>query len=234
LQTIPPMPNRALLKWIATIKRHPSALLLGVQLLGVLLYPMMESMPQGSALFGAFGIIVLALALWVVNRSTMLNSVAWGLAMPAVVLSIAAAVSERPELVAFAHLLESALYFYTAFGLIAYMLRDHRVTGDELFAAGATFTLLAWAFAFAYSVCDRWVPGSFSATLDADSPRTWIELLYLSFSTLSGVGLSDIMPLRPHARSLVMLEQFAGVMYIALVVSRLIGLATSRAIARRD
>jgi hypothetical protein len=31
-----------------------------------------------------------------------------------------------------------------------------------------------------------------------------------------------------------MLEQFAGVMYIALVVSRLIGLATSRAIAARS
>ena len=228
------MASRPLLKSMATIKRHPSALLLGVQLLGVMLYPAMENTPEGSALFGAFGIVVLALALWVVNRSPMLNSVAWALAVPAVVLSLAAAVGERPGLIAFAQALESALYFYTAFGLTAYMLRDHRVTGDELFAAGATFTLLAWAFAFAYSVCDQWSPGSFTAGVHADSPRTWMELLYLSFSTLSGVGLSDVLPLRAPARAIVMLEQFAGVMYIALVVSRLIGLATSRAIARRD
>jgi hypothetical protein len=55
-----------------------------------------------------------------------------------------------------------------------------------------------------------------------------MELLYLSFSVLSGVGLSDVVPVQPLARSLVMLEQFAGVMYIALVVSRLIGLSVTR------
>jgi hypothetical protein len=43
------------------------------------------------------------------------------------------------------------------------------------------------------------------------------------------VGLSDIVPVQPQARALVMLEQFAGVMYIALVVSRLIGLTILRA-----
>jgi len=205
-----------------------------VQLLGVFLYPAMENTPAGRALFGAFGIVVLAIALWVVNRSPALNWVAWSLALPAVALSITAAISDRTELLTYAHLLEGALYFYTACGLTAYMLRDHRVSGDELFAAGATFTLLAWAFAFAYSVCQQWYPSSFTAGVGPDNPRTWMELLYLSFSTLSGVGLSDVMPLRPQARALVMLEQFAGVMYIALVVSRLIGLANSRAIARRD
>ena len=55
-----------------------------------------------------------------------------------------------------------------------------------------------------------------------------MELLFLSFSVLSSVGLSDIVPVLPQARALVMLESFAGVMYIALVVSRLIGLTVLR------
>ncbi|MEE9879034.1 MAG: two pore domain potassium channel family protein, partial [Stenotrophomonas maltophilia] len=42
------------------------------------------------------------------------------------------------------------------------------------------------------------------------------------------VGLSDVVPLHPQARALVMLEQFAGVMYIGLVVSRLVGLTMLR------
>ncbi|HUD42588.1 MAG TPA: ion channel [Dokdonella sp.] len=224
-----------LLKTLATLKRHPSALLLSVQLLGVVLYPAMEHTAPGRAAFGAFGMLVLALALWVVNRGPAVNWIAWLLAAPAVLLSLLAGGGIGPPgLAVAAQLLEGALYFYAAGGLTAYMLRDHRVTGDELFAAGATFTLLAWAFAFAYLVCQQWFPGSFVAAVDPQAPRTWMELLFLSFSTLSGVGLSDIMPIRPPARALVMLEQFAGVMYIALVVSRLIGLATSRAIARRD
>ncbi len=222
------------LRWLVTARRHPSALLLAVQLLGVLLYPAMDQLDWGRALFGAFGIVVLLLAVWVVKRSPALGWVAWCLAMPAVMLSIAAAILGQPVLAAMSQALESLLYFYTAGSLIAYMLEDHEVTRDELFAAGATFTLLAWAFAFSYSVCQAWYPHSFTGYGDASAQRSWVELLYLSFSTLSGVGLSDIMPIRPQARALVMLEQFAGVMYIALVVSRLIGLATSRALMRRD
>jgi hypothetical protein len=112
------------------------------------------------------------------------------------------------------------------------MLGDHEVTADELVAAGATFTLLAWAFAFAYSVCQALSPGSFIAAVDPAAPRSWMELLFLSFTILSGVGLGDVMPVRPLARALVMLEEFAGVMYIALVVSRLIGLTIVRSASR--
>ncbi|MBO9717998.1 MAG: two pore domain potassium channel family protein [Pseudoxanthomonas sp.] len=213
------------LRWLVRMRRHPSALLLSVQLLGVLLYPVMEQAAAGRALFGAFGIVVLLLAVWVVKRSPALNWVAWCLALPAVLLSIAAAVLDRPMLTAMSQALESLLYFYAAGSLTAYMLADHEVTHDELYAAGATFTLLAWAFAFAFSVCQILNPGSFVAAT-ASQQRTWMELLYLSFSLLSGVGLSDVVPVLPQARALAMLAQFAGVMYIALVVSRLIGLTT--------
>jgi hypothetical protein len=123
-----------------------------------------------------------------------------------------------------ANLFEAAVYFYAAIGLIVYMLSDTEVTIDELLAIGATFTLLAWAFTYAYSVCQYFVPGSFGIGTE----RSWLELLFLSFSILSGVGLSDITPAAPMARSLVMLQMFCGVMYIAIVVSRLIGMVGLR------
>ena len=216
------------MRMLVAAKRHPSAWLLLVQLAGVLLYPAMEGTPEGRAVFGAFGILVLVLALWVVNRSAASNRIAWCLAAASVLLSLWSALSGRPGLLVYAYLSEAALYFYTAGALIAYMLRDHKVTSDELYAAGATFTLLAWGFAFAYAACQHWFPGSFLAAVDPQLPRSWTELLFLSFSTLSGVGLTDILPVRPAARALVMLEAFAGVMYIALVVSRLIGLTILR------
>jgi hypothetical protein len=123
--------------------------------------------------------------------------------------------------------LEAAFYFYATGSLIAYMLQDWVATTDEFFAAGATFTLLAWGFAYLYVVCQAVIPGSFSAPLDPQLPRTWMELLFLSVAVLSSVGLSDIMPVTPMARGLVMLESFAGVMYVALVVSRLISLSAA-------
>jgi len=219
---------QARLRWIALARKHPSAWLLAVQLLGVLLYPAMEHMPAGRALFGAFGMAVLGLAVWVVRRSPLAIWMALTLAIPAVFFSVAGALLHQFTLTAVAQIFECLLYFYTTCSLIAYMLQDHKVTRDELFAAGATFTLLAWAFAFAYSVCQFFYPGSFVATSEGDF-RSWVELLYLSFSLLSGVGLSDVVPVHAQARGLVMLEQFAGVMYVALVVSRLVGLTIYKA-----
>ena len=107
------------------------------------------------------------------------------------------------------------------------MLHDHKVTGDELFAAGATFTLLAWGFAYAYFVCQAWYPGSFTG-FEPERPRDWMELLFYSFTNLSATGLGDVLPVSSPARVLTMLEQFAGVGYIATVVSRLIGLTIVR------
>ena len=116
------------------------------------------------------------------------------------------------------------LYFYAAAALIGYMLADHVITRDELFAVGATFTLVAWAFAYSFTVCQAIEPDSFTAAIDAQDDRTWMELLFLSFTTLSSTGLSDVTPVKPFARSLVMLEQLAGLAYVAMVVSRLVGL----------
>lgn len=215
-------------RWAMLARRHPSAFLLAAQLLSLLLYPLMDDTQSGRALFGAVALVIVPLAVWVVNRSPAANWIAWLLAVPALVLSILAIVLDRGDLLLGSSILEALLYFYAAGSLITYMLRDHRVSADELFAAGATFTLLAWGFAYAYVVCQFWYPDSFVGMVEPERPRQWMELLFLSFTTLSGVGLGDILPIGSPARVLVMLEQFAGVGYIAAVVSRLIGLTIVR------
>lgn len=213
--------------WGRIARRHPSAFLLAAQLLSLLLYPLMDGGQSGRLLFGAVALVVVPLALWVVTRSPLVNWLGWLLAIPAMALTVFGVVFEREALLPFSAMLEAALYFYAAGGLIIYMLRDHKVTGDELFAAGATFTLLAWGFAYAYFVCQAWYPGSFTG-FEPERPRSWMELLFLSFTNLSATGAGDIVPVSPPARVLVMLEQFAGVGYVATVVSRLIGLTVLR------
>ncbi len=213
--------------------RHPSAFLLAAQLLSLVLYPTMDQSESGRVLFGLVGMVVVSLALWVVNRSPAESWIAWILAVPAVSITVLSIALGRPELLVWSSLFESCLYFYSAGSLIAYMLHDHEVTSDELFAAGATFTLIAWAFAYAFFVCQAWYPGSFTALNQPDAPRTWMELLFLSFTNLSGVGIGDILPIRAPARVLVMLEQFVGVGYIAAIVSRLIGLTIVRTRERK-
>jgi hypothetical protein len=205
-------------------RRQPSAFLLLGQLAGVLVYPAMEGSDAGRAVFSVFGIAILGLVLLAVRGSPAHNWVAFLLGGPATVLLLIQAVTGDDTLLPYSSAIEAVLYLYAAGALIAYMLEDHVITRDELFAVGATFTLVAWAFAYMFTVYQAIEPNSFTAAVNAGADRTWVELLFLSFTTLSSTGLSDVIPIKPFARSLVMIEQLAGVAYIAMVVSRLVGM----------
>jgi hypothetical protein len=209
---------------VRIFRREPSALLLAAQLLGVLLYPFMEGLEAGRALFSVFGIAILGLVVLAVRTTPGLTWVSLLLAAPATVLLIIQAITGSDDLLPYSSALEAILYFYAAGALIMYMLADHRITRDELFAVGATFTLVAWAFAYTYTVCQAIEPGSFSAAVHPAADRSWVELLFLSFTTLSSTGLSDITPIKPFARALVMIEEIGGLAYVAVLVSRLVGL----------
>jgi hypothetical protein len=213
---------------LRTLRNEPSAVLLAVQLAGVLLYPFMEGNGGGRALFSVFGILVLGLVVLAVRATPALTWVGLLLGVPATGLLLIEAITNQDTLLPYSSALEAVLYFYAAGALISYMLADHKITRDELFAVGATFTLVAWGFAYTFVVWQAIEPHSFVAAIDPMGERTWMELLFLSFTTLSSTGLSDVVPVDAFARSLVMIEQLAGVAYIAVVVSRLVALTIPR------
>jgi len=216
------------LRWLVRVIRHPSAVLLLVQLSGLLLYPFIEHTRPARALLGAFGVLVLGLAISMVRRTRGRAWISACIAVPAVLLNVLDLTLDMPSLRPWWAALEAAFYFYAAGCLIAYMLGDRRATTDELFAAGATFTLLVWAFTYVFVLCQTLQPGCFAAAVNPQAPRSWTELLFLSFALLSSTGIGDVIPVTVHVRAVASLEMFAGVMYIALVVSRLIGLTLLR------
>jgi len=212
--------------WLVRIRQHPSALLLLAQLVCIPLYPLVEDMRAARLLLGIFGVVILLLALRMIRYT---STRVW----PGVCLAVVAVAASglylsgghdglRPLHAA----LEALFYFYAASRLIAYMLADRRATTDELFAAGATFTLLVWAFAYLLVLCQALQPLSFSAA--PASPRSWSDLMFLSFALMSSTGIGEVVPVTGMAKAVGDLEMFTGVMYLALVVSRLIGLAVAQ------
>ncbi|TWD81491.1 ion channel [Kribbella amoyensis] len=214
--------------FLGSARRHPSAILLVVQLLGVLVYPAMEGSRGGRVAFETLGIVVLVLAVFSVRATPGLTWVSVCLGIPAVVLSLVDALRPIEVIVPISAAFHAAFYFYAAYSLLRYMLSDHDVSVDELYATGATFTLVAWGFAYVFVFVQALDPGSFTAAVNPAADRTWMELLFLSFTTLSSTGLSDIVPITSWSRSVVMLEQLAGLGYVAMVVSRLVGLTVAK------
>ena len=209
---------------MAGVARHPSAWLLMAQLLAVIAYPFLEDSRVGSAALGVISMIAVGLALWVVRSTSALTLIALAFGVPAVVMTVVEAVLPGEDWVSLTSaLLHAPFYFYVSYSLIRYLFHDSWVTTDELYAIGAAFTVVAWGFAYLFVVVTIASPGSIDPLAQEGSAR-FFDLLFFSFTNLTSVGLSDILPVGSHARSVVILEQVAGVLYVAMVISRLVAL----------
>jgi hypothetical protein len=211
-----------------TVLAHPSAILLGAQLVAILAYPFFDDTAWGRSIIGVVQLGVVLAAIATVRRTPALSWVASLLGAPAMVLTILEAVQPDSDGIVLASaVFHAPFYFFVSYAMIRYLFHDDKVTRDELFATGAAFTVVAWGFAYVYAAAQVVWPGSFVGASGAGD-RPWFDLLFLSFTTLTSVGLSDVVPIQAHARSLVIVEQVAGVLYVALVVARLVGLTVAR------
>lgn len=219
-------PRGPMLKFVFSHStRHPSAFLFLVQILGVLLYPFMEEARHAEIALNIFGILVLCITTGMVRRTPGLTWISAALAAVIIVLLALQMARDLPGLLPWSSGLEALFYFYAAGSLIAYMMEDYRTTTDELFAAAATFTLLAWGFTHCFVVTQALHPHAFSAPGEP-ALRTWSDLNHLSFALLSSTGMGAIVAVSSHARAIASLEMMVGVMYLAGVVTRLIAFTT--------
>lgn len=214
--------------WTAVVRKQPSAILVTIQLIAIALLPWVEAEPWGRGVIAGLSLAAVTFGIWVVRSTPALTWLALLIGFPAFVLEVWSVVDPGNSPVVFtAHLLLAIFYFYVAYGLVAYMFADTWVTKDEMFAVGAAFTVLLFSFAYLYVAIQTVAPGSFAMPGGGDE-RSLLELLYFSAANLTSVGLSDITPVGSHARSAVILEQLTGVLYVAMVISRLVALTVMR------
>jgi ion channel len=184
-----------------------------------------------------FDLAILVLALRASRAGGHETWLGYVLVVPAMVLHAAAALGlgghgwYAASLVA-----QAAFHAFVVVCLLRYMLRDEIMTRDELFAAAGLYALMAFVFAYLYALIEQWQPCAFviNAANNPNGVTRWWDLLYFSFTCLTSVGFGEITPANDHARSLVMIQQMLGVLYFALVVSRLVTLQTRRAEGERD
>ncbi|HQH08377.1 MAG TPA: ion channel [Phycicoccus sp.] len=213
-------------RWGAIIRKQPSALLLAIQLLAILILPWLEESESGHVVIFIVSFFAVLFAVATVRRTPAVNWLSGFLAVPAILLEVTSVVTGNQLIATIAYFALAAFYLYVAYGLIAYMFEDSWVTKDELFAVAAAFTVLLFSFAYLYLGVQGLSPNSFAGA--GDGPKSFLELIYFSGANLTGCGLSDIIAVGGHARAICTIEQLAGVLYVAMVISRLVALTAMR------
>ncbi|MFV0452617.1 MAG: ion channel [Propioniciclava sp.] len=109
------------------------------------------------------------------------------------------------------------------FSMILHARRDHTHSIELLLVAIAAYLLLGGVFGMVFGLLETFAPGSFLDPATPDAPVMWQSLLYASYVSLTTLGIGDILPINPWARSLVTLEGVVGTLFLAVVIARLVG-----------
>jgi hypothetical protein len=123
----------------------------------------------------------------------------------------------------------SGLLFFTlvAVALVRniFTQRDH-ITVGFLCGAASVYFLLAICFAYAFTVVDIAIPGSYEGQgiTRIGSETRLAPFLYFSFTTLTTLGYGDIVPAKRFAGMLSSLEAVTGQIYLTILVGRLVGM----------
>ena len=196
----------------------------------ILLYPFLERMQSGRIAVVAFDWAILVLALRSAKSTGVQTNLGYALLIPTIILQATEALIGGGGIHVVVLLFQTALHTFVIVCLFRYVLSDEIMTLDELFAAASMYAMLAFVFAYLYSIIEYYAPGSFyiNASNNPDGVFTWFEMLYFSFTCLTSVGFGEITPVSDHARSWVMIQQLVGVLYLAIVISRLISMHSRR------
>jgi hypothetical protein len=120
--------------------------------------------------------------------------------------------------------------------LVRYIVRAEKVTADILFGSVSVYLLIGISFSIIYRFIGILNPAAFTVTAGAPvaSATSQMSFTYYSFVTLTTLGYGDIVPLSSYARTFAFLEAITGVLYVAILISRLVGLYITNSIMKKN
>jgi len=102
------------------------------------------------------------------------------------------------------------------------IMESRKISHDSVLGALSVYLLLALSYGTAYVMVEYLAPGSFSYAHTVMPHLEQFNLIYFSFTTLTTVGFGDVVAISVYAKSIVILEEITGVLYLAAIVSRLV------------
>ena len=200
------------------------ALLFVFLLASITLYPYAEISGPGFYLFRAVGAAVILLTVYAVTFSRGLFLVVLTLAIP----SLLQHVLLHPHATGVVPLLSRCLSLAFDLLIIAVIFRHVFATekpdSETLFGALCVYLLLGFAFASCYDAIAKYQPKAFylSPATNVHAVPDRFDFIYFSFGTLTESGTSGMTAVLPAARSLSLLEAITGILYLAVLISRLL------------
>jgi len=211
---------------IGWLYRLRSIYLFASLLLLIVLLPFLDADTniQGRIVANLINMFVLVAAVAAVGRSKLSFVIALLLTLPVLGFQFAGLALGEQQYLVWSWGFGAAFYVATLSLLLRYVFSADVMNADKLFGAAAAYMLLGILWAYLYMILQYFHMGSFALQGSPVAAMTPPELIYFSFMVLTTTGFGDIVPVLPHARALVNLEQICGTLFVAILIARLAGI----------
>jgi len=195
-----------------------------VLLLAVL--PWLDKATWSSVLVRLVGGAALYFTVYAVSEKRAHWIIALALTIPAGILNATYALHPDPKIAIPTWLCTIASLLFSLVALLRAVIRTREITSDTIYGALSVYMLIGIVWGVCYILLETLQPGALAMdpTRHPQHQLDWFDCMFYSFVTLTTVGYGDMIPVSGPARSLSVLEAICGVMYVAILVARLVGL----------
>lgn len=188
-------------------------------------YPYFRNTQTGAFVGGVTALVVLTGAVWALRWNRWSFRIVSVLALATVGASTMAFLEQvRGHPVVEGTF--TAFYAFTTVAVFLEVIKTRRVVADTLYGAVCVYLLVGMTFGSLFDMIETLHPGSFQINVETDgiADIRWRTLIFFSFMTLTTIGYGDITPATPQTQSLVAIEGVLGVLYVAVLIARTVGI----------
>jgi hypothetical protein len=190
----------------------------------LVLYPYIHLNGASSLALRIFGSVVTILSVYAVSFRRGFVFIALALAIPALAQRIILPRADAGVLALGSIIFGLVFDVFIVVAIFRRVFMKDEPTAETLYGALCIYLLVGFGFTTLYDMLVTLQPHAFylDPASNAHHVPDQFDLVYYSFATLTSLGGAGITPVSEQARSTTVIEALLGVLYLAVLISRLL------------
>jgi len=208
--------------WFASRKYF----LLFVSLLAALIiYPYADNHHFGYYAFRILGTAAIFFSVYAASFRRSLVIIAIALSIPAFAQRVLNLSVDASSLSILNLVLSFAFDAFIVVVIFRRVFGPHQPTSETIFGALCIYLLVGFGFASVYGMLALLNPHAFylDPVVNTHTIPDRLDFIYYSYATMTSLGGAGITPVTSEARAVTVIEALMGVLYLAVLISRLVG-----------
>jgi hypothetical protein len=194
-------------------------------LTALIIYPYAENHHFGYYAFRIMGSAAIVFCVYAASFRRSLVIIAIALSIPAFAQRVLNLSVDDSALSILNIMLSFAFDAFIVIVIFRRVFGPARPTAQTIYGALCIYLLMGFGFASVYGMITLLDPHAFylNPVVNTHAVPNRLDFIYYSYATITSLGGTGVTPVSGEARSVTVIEALVGVLYLAVLISRLVG-----------